>query len=606
MSGIAGIMRLDGQPVDLGLIDKMTNAIRHRGPDGTHHWVRGSVALGHCVLRDSIESYDESQPCTLDGEVWITADARIDRRVELIRTLRAAQHPVQNEATDAQLLLHAYDAFGEALLERLIGDFAFALWDSRSKKLICARDHFGVRPFFYARTRRAFLFASDIDSILAYGGVSEELDEDAIGDFLLFGEFQKPDLSIYRNIRRLPAGNFICVEQEGIRLRQYWELPLRSTIRWKSCSYYVDQFREVFGEAVNDRIRSNRVAVELSGGMDSGSVAAIARTDDRLVTAYTATCQGLSPDDEEGHYAGMTASHLSIPIYYQAYDNYALFERFDDPQLRTSEPYSSADKAVHFDRLNQVKDNGARVLLTGQGGDALFMEPSMYYAELLSTGRIARLLLSASRRLCSTGSLRGTGLRSALMPWRRQPGSRVFPDWIDGDFAHRTRLRERWDEFWTTVHDADTGGTYAQLRAPWVSSIFEGYEKLKIPVVARHPFFDVRLAQFMRSLPHDIRFEKLVLREAMRGKLPEQVRVRPKAGPRGDLVRTRFARGHTRVPRGSGIARVGMAYVDGVQYKRAVESYVGGEGPQSVWSSYHMVSPVVLDRWLVQRDDPST
>ena len=156
MSGIAGIIHMDGKPIEPGLIEKMTGAMAHRGPDGIHHWVKGSVALGQCLLNDSAGSLDAAQPLTRDGLVWIVADARIDARQALLSDLRLAGRRLVDAATDVELILEAYAVFGDAFLHHLLGDFAFAIWDSRHAKLICARDHFGVRPLFYAKTNKSF------------------------------------------------------------------------------------------------------------------------------------------------------------------------------------------------------------------------------------------------------------------------------------------------------------------------------------------------------------------------------------------------------------------------------------------------------------------
>ena len=600
MSGIAGIIHFDGKPFEPGLIEKMTSAMAHRGPDGINHWVKGSVALGQCMLRVSDELEDENQPCTLDGQIWITADARIDSRDELIGTLRASGHHVRRDAADVELILHAYGVFGEAFLERVIGDFAFALWDSRSAKLICARDHFGVRPFFYAKTDHVFLFASDIDALLKYPTISADLDEEAIGDFLLFCNYQNPELSIYRNIRRLPAAHCIRLTPDRFCLQQYWTLPLHNEIRYRKDSEYIDQFQEVFSEAVNDRLRTNQVAVELSGGMDCTSIAAIAKTTGHSVTAHTITCNGLLPDDQEGHYASMVASYLDIPIFFRAIENYALFDRYDNPQLKTSEPFPNPDLSVHYDHLRQVMKNGARVLLSGQGGDALYSKSSTYYARLLRNGHIIRLLTELYRYVRRTGSLSGSGLRSATLgrlvkqvPW--QP---AFPDWIDKEFARRAYLKDRWELGWKTIHNSND--IYYQLCAPWVSNTFENYEALKIPLIAQHPFFDVRLAVFMMSLPDYIKTNKYIMRESMRGKLPDLVRTRPKTGLAGDHFRERFSESWVQISVELKLTKARNGYVDTGRYSKAFKSYLNGYGTESTWFSYYMITPIALNNWLLQ------
>ena len=135
---------------------------------------------------------------------------------KIIAKLRSAGFEVRQDAPDVELILHAYSAFGKSFLDHLIGDFAFALWDGRGKKLICARDHFGVRPFFYVITDKVFLFASDLGALLHHPSVSRELDVAAIGDFLLFGSRQDPEASTYHDIRRLKAASQIGSTRRGL------------------------------------------------------------------------------------------------------------------------------------------------------------------------------------------------------------------------------------------------------------------------------------------------------------------------------------------------------------------------------------------------------
>ena len=158
MSGIVGIVNLDGAPVDRDLLWHMTQSMAYRGPDSQDIWVDGSVGFGHAMLRTTWEAQTESQPLTLDGKIWLIADARIDGREELTAKLetKLGRKPLLRETkrflNDAELILLAYEAWDEQLVDYLIGDFSFAIWDSRHRKLVCARDHFGVKPFYYAKS----------------------------------------------------------------------------------------------------------------------------------------------------------------------------------------------------------------------------------------------------------------------------------------------------------------------------------------------------------------------------------------------------------------------------------------------------------------------
>ena len=592
-----GIFSFDGAPVDRELLEYMTCVMNERAPDDHKVWVSGSLGFGHAMLRMLPDFKLECQPCTLDGRVWVTADVRIDGRAELVAKLYSAGCDVKRDVLDAELILYAYAAFGESFLEHLIGDYAFALWDSRSKQLICVRDHLGVRPCFYVKTNKLFLFASDIDALLCHPAVSRELDGEAIGDFLMFGSFLDPEQTIYRNIRRLKAGNRIVVSEQGVSFKQYWELPQGSEILYRKDLDYVEQFQAIFRQSVEDRLTGGCVALELSGGMDSTAIAAISAANalitGRRLTAYTITCNDLLPDDQEGYFAGMVASYLNLPLSLQSSGDYALFERMGTSQLSSAEPLASPDWAMGADSYEQVIRSGARVLLTGQGGDAVFGVSGAYYVNLLLEGRLVRFLDEIRRHVINTGSLAGTGLRSACFgtkPWQPQ-----FPDFIDKGFCEEFRLTDRWNEGWRVLNAP--GDAYHQLKRPWTGQMLEGFESLKLPLVVRHPFFDIRLVTFLLGLPNYIKYDKRLLRESMRGWLPEPVRTRPKTPLVGDHIRARFSEEQGKLA-SSDLKYVVGTYVDRLQYMHTIEQYRCGNGVKSTWLSWQIVAPRMLNTWL--------
>lgn len=611
MSCIAGMVNLDGAPVDRALLERMIGSMKSRAPDGHELWCSGNVGLAQALLRISPESVDERQPCTLDDQVWITADARIDGRAELVATLRSAGEPVRGEAPDAELILQAYRVFGESLLEHVIGDFAFALWDSRRATLLCARDHFGVRPFYYAKTDRVLVFASDIDAILAHPAVSTHLDDNAIGDFLLFGQYQDAASTAYRDVRRLPAGSRLQVDGGGCRVREYWNFPPHDWIRYGKSSEYVEQFDHVFTQAVTDRLRGRSIAMELSGGIDSTAIAAVASADAATsgcaLGAFTVTTNHLFAEDQEGHYSAMVASHLSIPLVRRELGTHRLFERFGSSELRTAEPSAIPHLAFSFDAIAHMSRAGARVLLSGQGGDEVLGHSSAYLAHLMRAGRLRELSIEVTAHLRRTGSWRGMGVRPALAmamgrpPDRtRTPGWRpAFPDWLDAGFVARTDLTDRWETTW----DRMLGRTEPEQRLrEWASSqVFSSYEMFSLPMVARHPFLDLRLVALLLSVPNFMKSNKRILREAMRDKLPQAVLARPKTPAVGDAVRAALTRNLVSTPLGSSVSRVGNGYIDSGRYRRALQRYLDGEGAESSWSSLPIVAPVCLNYWLSQR-----
>jgi len=266
----------------------MLARMKGRAPDGHETRCEGPVAFGNAFLRTGTSNAESPHPISLDGQVWLTADARIDGRGELIRSIRAAGRRISADAPHAELILHAYHCFGEAFLERLIGDFAFALWDWRLQKLICGRDHFGVRPFHYFESGDLFGFASCADALVVHPVISNELDEISVADFLMFSSFQDPSRSIYRDVRCLPPATSMHITVERSTLHKYWDVPNNAEVRFTKPAEYVQQFQQLFHEAVLDRLPQAPVALQLSGGLDSAAIAAVT-TERSRQTGHAAT-----------------------------------------------------------------------------------------------------------------------------------------------------------------------------------------------------------------------------------------------------------------------------------------------------------------------------
>src|SRR5437899_9715369 len=231
MSGIVGMLNLDGAPVDCSLLRRMTDYLAFRGPDKQRVRVTKNVGFGHALLRITEESEREEQPFTLDGRRWIVADARVDARQELIAELRAReQKELASDATDVELILRAYCVWGEDCVKRLLGDFAFAVWDEPRRRLFCARDHLGVKPFFYTQLGETVVFSNTLDCIRLHSWVSPDLNDSAIADFLLFGANQEIDTTSFRDIRRLPPAHTVTWSNGNMQRRRYWALPMEEPI----------------------------------------------------------------------------------------------------------------------------------------------------------------------------------------------------------------------------------------------------------------------------------------------------------------------------------------------------------------------------------------
>lgn len=547
MSGIAGIFHLDNAPVDKALLERMSEFMTTRGPDRQEIWTDGGVGLCHTLLRTTYEAEHEKQPCTLDNVVWLVADARVDGRPELIAELRSHGRTVGDAAPDPELILHAYAVWGEECLGHLIGDFVFALWNKRTRRLFCARDHFGVRCLYYARVGNAFVFSNTLDCVRMHPAVSSELNDLAIADFLMFGWNQEPDTTSFRDIQKIPAAHTLTVTADKQEISRYWQLPLDGCIRYKKSRDYVDHFLHHFTRAVADRLRTDKVGVWMSGGMDSSSVAAVAKQVFEKqgrpydLRAHTVVYDRIIPDQER-YYSGLVAQHLNIPIHYLVADDYKPFERMDTKELRTSEPCDNIFLSLYCDHYRQLL-SFSRVALSGFGGDPLFRCSASHVHTMFKNLQWHKLAWEIVRHIATQHRLPplGTGIIAKWRRWRKKHHfDTTYPTWIAPELEQRLRLRERWQQKQATPQllHTERPEAYAQMASLFWASLFEGEMPLCPPWASeeRHPFFDVRLVDYLLALPNLPWFaNKHILRESMRGLLPETVRTRPKAPLAGNV-----------------------------------------------------------------------
>ncbi len=604
MSGIVGIFHTDGEPVTPSLLAGLTRFMAFRGPDARRVWSNGNVGFGHALLAATEESLTENQPCTLDGRIWITADARIDARSDLVGRLRSPGCPSPETLNDAELILAAYGEWGEACLDHLLGDFAFAIWDSRHQKLFCARDHFGVKPFYYARIGRLFLFSNTLNCLRCHPAVSEELHDPAIADFLLFGMNQDPATSSFADIQRLPAAHALLFSDGSLTVRRYWTLPVEGPLRYKRERDYVDHFLELLEKSVADRLRTDAVTVLMSGGMDSTSVAAIARKVSRPsldLRALTIIYNELIPDDEQ-HFAASAADMLQMPVDYLAADNYQLYEGCTGPAVWTSEPWDLAEKAFEIEQYAMVERHG-RVALTGQGGDPAFLPTDLEH--LLKGTPWWRAATDIVAYLWTRRRRPPLGLRNTWARWTRKR-QRQYPGWLHREFERRLRLRARWEDALrpkALIHPARPAA-YASFTSPdhmsWWSYLFESYDAgfTRTPVEARHPILDLRLVRFLLALPPlPWCADKELLRAAMCGLLPEEARLRRKSPLAADPTERQL-----RDP--------GMAWIDDFDPVPELADYVDRQAVPRITGdhvrhySWIHLRPFDLNLWLRHLQSP--
>jgi asparagine synthase (glutamine-hydrolysing) len=546
LSGIVGILHCDGAPIESALLHSLVDSLVYRGPDAQESWIETSIGLGHTLLQTTREASGERQPANFEGRYRVVADARLDCRTELIAQLRRAKREVHSNAADCDLILQAYATWGTACVEHLRGDFSFAVWDAVHKQLVCVRDHFGIKPFYYAQLGELFLFSNTLNCIRLHPRVSSDLNDRAIGDFLLFGLNYDNATTSFRDIQRLPPAHFLTVSPRGIEIRRYWTPPTDGRLRYAKPEEYVENFKSLLESAVNDRVRADHVGILLSGGLDSSSVAAVAKdvsgksagaTD---IRAYTYVYESLIPD-REGDYARAVGEFLGVPVMFMAMDQAQLFERRDDLELSWPEPLDTPFPAAISDAYRTISAD-CRILLSGEGSDNLMDFQMWSYVEDLRRRGEWQELLTVVANYLWVRPFPWRGLRArAVRLFGRDPDEAIYPDWLAPEFSRRVNLHDRWKELieqpksWVAhpIHPRAHGS----LSLPLWANMFEledpggtGY-----PVETRYPFLDLRLVNFLLAVPpFPWFFKKTLLREAMKGRLPERIRMRPKTFLQGD------------------------------------------------------------------------
>lgn len=545
MSGFVCVLHRDGAPVDPALLHSLTHFLSFRGPDAQAVWCDGSIGMGHALLRTADESENEQQPAVLEGRYWIVADARLDDRKGLLAKLHGAKREVPSNAPDCELILHAYAVWGTACVDHLLGDFSFTLWDAGHRQLFCARDHFGIKPFYYAQLGEHFLCSNTLNCLRSHPGVSNCFSDLAISDFLLFDMIREPGATSFADIRRLPPAHSLVCDRGQVSVRRYWTLPISEPLYHHQPGECVEQFQWLLDRAVADRVRADNVGVLMSGGLDSTSVAASAlRT---LATngtggglhAYTDVFEKLIPH-EERRYATLVAEALKIPIEFHVSDDVP--SRRDQKHLDEDwpEPVHAPLSDGGMSQLRQVATSN-RIALTGFGGDpALSCFLSVHFSKLFKSGQIVRALTDAMRYLATESRVSRLYLRRRWQKWfPSRDQTPCYPGWLNEDLEKRLNLRERWKAFVSgpAVNGTSRRTAYEAMIDPAWPSLFEGYDAGVTGVLleVHHPFFDLRLVNFLLALPAlPWCSDKQLLREAGRDVLPEAVRLRRKSPLRAD------------------------------------------------------------------------
>ncbi len=465
------------------------------------------------------------------GPLQIVGNVRLDARWDLWRSLPNAG----GAHSDLALCLHAYAAWGESFVDRLSGDFCFALWDDTRRCLIAVRDRLGIRPLFHASVGGEVLVSDSLDWIMAHDAVPTDLDDVWIGDFLTVGFGLDFDRTVRRHIRRVPPAHLLKIADGRETVRRYWQLEIAEPLHFKDRRVYTERFLELVDTAIKDRLPPGRIGISMSGGLDSTMLAACtvaAVGDPARVIGECHHFERLMPD-EEAHFGTLAARHLGIELRLQAADDLVYDSQWRERGLRTAEPTLTIVQAHPGATTARAMAADAGVWFFGEGPDnALAFDRDPYFAWLVSRRDwwgLAGVLLDYVRVKGLSG-WRATVARRLVPHHAGLSATTGVPAWIDPDFARRVGLPERLQALGASAHPWHPQAVGSFESAIW-PALFDDlrYAEACGPFEWRHPFLDLRVLEYMMALPPvPWAWRKHLLRKAMADRLPPAILARDK------------------------------------------------------------------------------
>jgi asparagine synthase (glutamine-hydrolysing) len=553
------------------------------------------------MLWTTPESLREKLPLQDRGRTLvITADARLDNRDDLLRLL---PH-MPRTCSDSELILEAYVKWGESCPTKLIGDFSFAIWDRIRHILFAARDRIGVKPFYYHQRDDLFAFCSDISPLFRALALPKRIDPDAIRE--IFNALALAfDRTLFENVRRLPPACTLVLRDGQSFIRRYWE-PVSSEMGCQLPRYdYAEELRHLLAEAIQTQSRSAYpVGVLLSGGLDSSSVACLgSRVDHTNICSFSLLFDGLPCDERD--FIAETVLEAGIDSVVSIL-NPALFNGWSS--LATSYasdpdwPTQSVPLQFISPLLLQAKSRGVRVMLTGGGGDELMQGSPYYMSDLLASFKwftFAKELTHYGPSFNVLWYWTLEPLLSARLPAVTRFVSRLARRQVDQ--LSGTRAARVWKEpSHLSRNRFSTASGWQEalyMTNPRKSIIYDSWWNTLSRVGTmefRHPFLDTRVIEFVLSLPCGEKrkhgMKKWVLREAMKGVIPDLVRLRTSKAELSAVLRSAVDTISTE-PSSFILTRAGI--LDASQVGKVVNSYEYG----SPIDAFMMWQLVQLEAW---------
>jgi len=564
MCGIVGMLSRRG-PVSAATLQKATQSLHHRGPDGQRQWISPdrSVGLGHARL-SIIDLTTGDQPiASEDGRKHIIVNGEFYGYEAIQRDLQARGHRLSTKS-DSEIALHLYEDFGVHCLEHLRGEFALLLWDENRRRLFAARDRFGIKPLFYARHNDTLYLASEIKALFA-AGVPARWDEESVYHNLSFGA---PQLrTLYEGVFQIPPGHFMLVTDQHMQLNRYWDFnyPAKDSMTAaRSDADYAAELRETLEEAVRLRLRADvPVGIYLSGGLDSCAMLGLtARNRPDPVKAFTLSF-GESALYDESAIAHEMAQKAGAELHVIPITQKDLADAFADAIEQAEGPTPNGHGVAKYLLSKAVRDAGYKVVITGEGSDEIFGGYAHFRRDVLlynRDGQDPKLVEQLLKQLdeqnpVNRGLLLPAGVSGNLDSVKRVLG--YVPSWMEAFSATSKKLQPflaQWFKQKYTHRDGeynilDDTDVLQQLRNRdplhqslylWSKCGLSGYiltmlgDRMEMghSIEGRVPFLDHKVVEVITRHPVNQKIrgmtEKYVLREAVKDVITDTVYKRQK------------------------------------------------------------------------------
>ncbi|MBS1921528.1 MAG: asparagine synthase (glutamine-hydrolyzing) [Bacteroidetes bacterium] len=551
MCGITGIINFNLEnSVSKSVLKKMTDRIHYRGPDDEGFCVDKNVGLGFRRL-SIIDLNTGHQPLSNeDQSIWIVFNGEIYNYKELQRSLIDRGHIFKTQ-TDTETIVHLYEQYGTECLQYLRGMFAFAIWDSNKKELFCARDRFGIKPFYFYHDKDKFVFGSEIKSILQCDSIDKTLSPDAIDSFFAFGYITN-DLSIYRNVKKLKPAHYLKLalsKTATIDIKHYWDIQFNPDFT-KSEAEWEEEIRECLSESVRLHMVSDvPLGAFLSGGIDSGSVVSMmAKNSDRPIKAFTIGFK--SEKVSEVEQASAIAKKYGCDHHIRIFESQSI-DLLPELVSAYDEPFGDPS-AIPTYYVSKLAREFVTVALSGDGGDELFAGYNSYLRyhqieRLPYNFRSLRLSKAVWGSLNSMipGNMKGKGLTHSLSKGKGNAFAYlgIWPDYERQNLLNlNPGVENRAETYKTKILKSLDSDDYISrmqnldMKTFMVDSVLTKVDRASMlnSLEVRVPILDHKFAELTFKIPSVFKLsgttKKSIFKKAMASYLPESILTFPKKG----------------------------------------------------------------------------